>query len=246
MSTILVVPEPVEPTPPKRQFVAPVRPWWLPVLEASGIAAWLFFWFSMAYRTANGFSLGVPGIILAVSLGILASDFMSGFLHWLFDTFFEITTPIIGPHLVGPFREHHWDPLAMTRHGALESAGNSCLGWLPALFLLWWFGPVAPSTWVGAFNYWFWLTWALLLTFSNQLHSWAHDPNVSRFARLLQRWGLAVSPEHHAPHHVRPHNVRYCTTTGWVNYLVDRFSLFAYAEKALVALGFPLKGPEIY
>ena len=228
-----------------RYVSTPGRPWWLPLLEASGVGLWLFFWSSYIYRIAHSVSIGLFSVLLAVFLGLVASDFMSGFLHWLFDTFFELTTPVIGPHLVGPFREHHQDPLAMTRHHLLESAGNSCLAWLPPMSLVWWFGPSpSASTFGGVFFYWFVASFAFFLTASNQFHSWAHDPNTKGWVRRIQALGLLVSPEHHAPHHVAPHRVRYCTTTGWVNYVTDRLEVFEYLEKAFVALGFPLKSLE--
>src|SRR5215813_10514324 len=78
----------------------PGRPWWLPVLEGSGVGLWLFFWCSYLYRLMHGVSIGWFPVFVAVLLGVLVSDFMSGLLHWLFDTFFEVTTPVIGPHLV--------------------------------------------------------------------------------------------------------------------------------------------------
>jgi ubiquitin-conjugating enzyme E2 variant len=225
-----------------RYVSTPGRPWWLPFLEGSGVGLWLFFWCSYLYRLMQSVSIGWFSACFAVLLGVLASDFMSGFLHWLFDTFFEITTPVIGPHLVGPFREHHRDPLAMTRHHLLESAGNSCLAWLPAMALVWWFGPwPGAATFGGVFFYWFVASFAFFLTASNQFHSWAHDAKMKGWVRRIQALGLLVSPEHHAPHHVAPHRVRYCTTTGWVNYVTDRFGVFEYLEKVFVALGFPCK-----
>lgn len=194
---------------------------------------------SFARRGYSGPSLHPLWLPLAVLIGILGADFWSGLLHWFFDTFLDVETPIIGGHLVGPFREHHHDPLAMTRHSLLEKVGNSCIGFLPFFLVVWWFGPVVPKTPFGVFMYWVVLTFGFFLTASNVLHSWAHEADPPRFARRLQRWGLIISPEHHAPHHLWPHQRTFCVTTGWVNYFADRISLFKYFEHAFVFLGVP-------
>jgi hypothetical protein len=229
---------------PKSANPKPPRPAWLPFLEAGGVAIWVFFWASFVVRISNGPSLGPIPLLLAVFLGIIVSDFISGFLHWFFDTFLEVTTPIIGAHLVGPFREHHHDPLLMTRHSLLEQVGNSCIAFHPLFLIVWWLGPVAPQSQGGVFGYWFLLSYGFFLTAANVLHSWAHDPAAPRFARRLQAWDLIVSPEHHQPHHVPPHRTTYCVTTGWANYFTDRFSVFRYLERVFVALGVPLKASD--
>src|SRR5258707_1191647 len=70
-------------------------------------------------------------VLFAALVGCIATDFAAGLAHWFCDTFFEEDTPVIGPYLIGPFREHHRDPLAMTAHGFLEVNGNSCLILIP-------------------------------------------------------------------------------------------------------------------
>lgn len=225
-------------TIPTKQ-VKPDRPWWLALIESPGVAIWAACMISYARRVYSGTSLPPLFVIIAVFLGIMWADFWSGLLHWFFDTFLDVSTPIIGGHLVGPFREHHHDPLAMTRHSLLEQVGNSCIAFLPYFLIVWWFGPVVPKSHVAVFGYWFQLAFGFFLTASNVLHSWTHTPNVPRLVRRLQLWGLILSPEHHAPHHVWPHQTTFCVTTGWVNYFADRVSLFKYFERALVFLGVP-------
>jgi hypothetical protein len=224
-------------------FEAPARPFWLPLLELGGLAVWTFCWVSFAVRVYRGQPLSSLTILLTLLLGVIVSDFMSGFLHWFFDTFLEITTPVIGPHLVGPFREHHVDPLAMTRHSFLESAGNSCMGFLPLFILVWIFAPSAPQSQGGTWGYWFLLAFSFALTATNQLHAWAHSPKPPAIARWLQAMRLAVTAEQHAPHHVAPHTNCYCVTTGWVNGTADGLGVFRFLEKVFVGLGVPLKAP---
>lgn len=209
-----------------------------PVIEAVGIALWAAFSVAFAQRALSGPAPGVVVFLLVALLGMAVADFMSGVIHWFFDTFLEESTPIVGPQFVAPFREHHRDPLAMTRHGFLELNGNNCLASLPLNLSVWWFAPVEPESEAGVAGYFFLVTFSLALTATNQLHRWAHQPARPMLAHWLQRCGLAISPTHHARHHAPPHDRSYCVTNGWANSL-DRLRFFTYAERLLVRLGVP-------
>lgn len=214
------------------------------LVEGVGAALWLAYWLCVWARLARGPSFGPVRIVLTIVFGILVSDFMSGFLHWLFDTFWESTTPYIGPILIAPFREHHIDPLAMTRHGFLELLGNSFLGFIPLMTIVWWFGPTTAKTNVGLFGYWFLQVFSFALTGTNQLHSWAHQPKPPRIALWLQACGLAVTSAHHQPHHVPPHRSTFCVTTGWFDLVADKTGFFQRLERLCVAMGIPRKVTE--
>jgi ubiquitin-conjugating enzyme E2 variant len=176
--------------------------------------------------------------LLAILLGIVLADFTSGFFHWFFDTFFDETTPLIGWYLIAPFREHHRDPLAVTRHSFLELTGNSFLACVLPLALVWWFADSPQSHW-GVLQYTWWVSMAIALTITNQLHCWAHQPSPPRFARWLQRCRIAISASQHARHHAPPHRSAYCITNGWMNRLADKLRVFARLEKLFVAIGVP-------
>ncbi|EQA44581.1 kua-ubiquitin conjugating enzyme hybrid localization domain protein [Leptospira broomii serovar Hurstbridge str. 5399] len=60
-------------------------------------------------------------------------DFISGFVHFLGDSFGNERTPYIGKVFIFPFREHHADPKGITRHDFVETNGNNCLVSLPKL-----------------------------------------------------------------------------------------------------------------
>ncbi len=45
-------------------------------------------------------------LALAIPLGVLLGDFISGIVHWAADTYGSEDMPIIGPSLVKPFRLH--------------------------------------------------------------------------------------------------------------------------------------------
>jgi ubiquitin-conjugating enzyme E2 variant len=180
-------------------------------------------------------------LLAGAFLGLLAADAAGGVAHWFCDSFFAEETPILGPLFIEPFREHHEDPGAMTRHGFLELNGNSALALCPvaAVALLAW-----PADRAGA--------WALfcggaVVAFclagfaTNQFHCWAHRvESPRRMVRWLQRQGLILSPEAHARHHAPPHDRAYCVTTGWLNGPLDRLGFFRAGERVLRSVGVPL------
>jgi len=155
------------------------------------------------------------GLILAAAAGYLLADAASGLTHWFCDSFFREDTPGIGPVLIHPFREHHRDPAAMTRHGFLELTGNSCLGVAPLLGLALWH-PRSPLLDAGL------IVFALALFATNLFHKWAHSEKVPRFVGWLQRCHLILNPDRHRIHHTPPNRTAYCVTSGWMNILLDR------------------------
>lgn len=190
----------------------------------------------LALRLGRG--IDSPAVAVAVALmltaGYVMADLLTGFVHWFCDTFFEETTPIIGPGLIAPFREHHRDPLLMTRHGFLELTGSSFRGLAPVLWAFLWLGDALPAA-ADA------LVFALATgaVGTNLLHRWAHQPDPPAVARVLQAAGVVLTPERHARHHAPPHAAGYCVTSGWLNPLCDRLRIWSKAESALVALGLP-------
>jgi ubiquitin-conjugating enzyme E2 variant len=217
------------------------RPGWLAPIEWAAMTAATVLWMVLALRlaVAGSASARLAWLAAGVALGYLAADFFSGIVHWFCDTFFEESTPLIGRMLIEPFREHHRDALAMTRHGLAEIAGNSCLAVAPLLGVVTFLAPPATGAPLSVVAHAALLTFAVGAVITNQFHKWAHLPAPPRAVVRLQRAGLVLRPAHHAGHH-RTQAEAYCVATGWLNPALDRIGFFPAAERALCALGLPM------
>jgi len=150
-----------------------------------------------------------------------ASDLLSGLVHWGFDTYGSVHTPFIGPVFIRPFREHHFDPLAITRHDFVETNGSNCLACSPLLVAASWM-PLEIALWIGVQA--FMLFTALGVLATNQCHKWAHmdEAATPQPVRGAQRAGLVLSREHHQLHHKAPFDSHFCTSNGWLNAPLNR------------------------
>jgi ubiquitin-conjugating enzyme E2 variant len=165
-----------------------------------------------------------PGLAAVAVLAWAAADLVSGVVHWLCDTFFDEDTPWIGHAVIEPFREHHRDPLAITRRGFVAVNGANCAVVLPVLALSGWGEP--------SLRHAFLLVFGLAVCLTNQFHKWAHAPRIPRSAAWLQRLRLIVPSAHHARHH-RHGTAAFCVASGWCNPLLDRFSVFPRLERRI-------------
>ncbi len=178
----------------------------------------------------------LPLLVPAAIAGWAFADFGSGLVHFACDRFGREDTPLLGPAVIRPFREHHRDPREITRHGFVELSGNSALALTPLLAasgaLAPWFGEaLLPS---AAFSWGMSASLGLLTT--NQIHRWAHMQRPPRLARLLRRLRLAISAEAHARHHAGAHDIAFCITNNWCNAWLDGARVWARAEGAVRAL----------
>jgi len=175
-------------------------------------------------------------LVPVIMCGYVATDFFSGLLHWLADTYATSSTPFWGPKFVRPFREHHTDPKGITRHDFIEANGDNCLLGVIVLAPVVTFVSVRETT-LGLCVAFFALSMSSALLVTSLAHGWAHADHPPAVARALQRLGLIVSPSHHAIHHVAPHKSHYCITAGWMNPLLDRIRFFRHMERVLRAVG---------
>ena len=204
------------------------------ILEILGIVSFFMLALLMGAEIYQGMAaFGYLWLLPVIAvLAYLAADFISGFVHFLADNFGSSEMPVLGPGFIGAFREHHEDPMGITRHDFIDTNGNNSLVSLPFMLLVWLVVPIEIT--VGGYFFGaFFLLLCLAVFLTNQFHKWAHMEDPPSFAVWLQRRGLILSKEHHDVHHASPYDTYYCITVGFWNPLLDRTRFFERTERLL-------------
>lgn len=210
------------------------------ILDVGSIIA---FWFGMVFiigRVSEFWPRYGWLIAAGAFMGYLAADFVSGFVHWLADTWGSVNMPLIGQALIRPFREHHVDPKAMTRHDYIETNGLNCMISLPS-FIICTFWPLnVTSPWfstmlfieVTALSMVFWVM------MTNQFHKWSRSEpeELPALTRWLQSMHVILPPAHHNVHHKAPFAKYYCITCGWLNPPLTFIRFFPTLERLVTAV----------
>ena len=204
-------------------------------VEAASTVVFGALMVALAIRLRSWFAARSGSLAVIALSSCAAADLVSGVFHWIGDTWGTPATPIAGKLFIAPFREHHIDQLAITRHGFIEVNGTTCLISIPVAVLAHAIplDPAAPglglvSAFLGAFLCWIFAT--------NQFHKWAHMDHPPRLAVHLQRWHLILPAEHHRIHHTGGHDGYYCITVGWLNAPLHRLHFFAGLERLVTKL----------
>jgi hypothetical protein len=166
--------------------------------------------------------------VLSVFGCLLVVDFIAGVLHWAEDTW---TAPgrsrFLDTWVVRDNIEHHRRP-GLIRSGSYWSTNRVGIA-LAALVT-----GVLAACHVHA-----WQAYLIvaLASQSNQIHLWAHTATPPRAVRWLQRLGILQSREHHGEHHRRPYASRYCTTTNFLNPVLDAIGFWRGLERLIERCG---------
>jgi ubiquitin-conjugating enzyme E2 variant len=204
-----------------------------PTCAVTGLLALLLV--RVARAVGDGAGLALLG--LAGWLGWIASDLASGVVHWLCDRYGDERTPVVGPLVIAPFREHHVDPLLLARKDFFDGASSNA--WLALTVLVPWaaFGPPLEGA-LAIFLTGFVASLCAGVFLTNTFHQWAHQADPPRAARWLQALHVAIRPERHALHHASG-DAAYCVTTGFCNPALDRWRVFERIERATAHLRTP-------
>ncbi|WNG20078.1 plasmanylethanolamine desaturase [Cystobacter fuscus] len=199
-------------------------------MEVFSIVAFVALESALVWRLWGNPLVGPWMVLSAVLLGYLAADFVSGLVHWMGDTWGSTDMPVLGKAFIRPFREHHVDEKAITRHDFVETNGNNCLVSLPVALLALLL-PHTSATWVflssflGAMIFWVMAT--------NQFHKWSHTDTPPALIGLMQRVHLVLPPDHHRIHHTAPYDKYYCITVGWMNKPLALIGFFPMMERVI-------------
>jgi plasmanylethanolamine desaturase len=195
----------------------------LALLRDSGfIAVFVFFLLLDTWLVVQAVASASPsrGIILFLTSGLLAwllADFASGTVHFIADNFGSPDTPVLGRLLIAPFRQHHATPLDLLEHDFLERNANNAF--IASPLLIWVPFVELHASW-ALFLACLSLQMAIWAALTNEIHAAAHASKVPTWVRMLQEYGVVLSPRHHQTHHLThppsgriPH-FHYCITSG--------------------------------
>jgi len=160
---------------------------------------------------------------------MVLSDVFSGLVHWGADTWGSLETPFLGKTIIRSFREHHLDPMAITRHDWIEANGDSHMAIVPALFLLA-LTSLEPGNNGDLFITSFLVCTGFWVSLTNQFHKWAHSMKPPTLIHLLQESNLILSKRNHQVHHHNPFDRYYTITTGWLNPVLGSFGFWKRME----------------
>jgi ubiquitin-conjugating enzyme E2 variant len=192
----------------------------------------IYFLISHLYSSTGRLFQSFPALIG----GILTADFVSGLVHWGCDTWGTVTIPVIGPAFIRSFREHHIDPLAITRHDWIETNGDNCMmAAIVFAFSNYKFLVTDTDEIPELYPYaCFLFSFAIFVALPNQIHKWSHTySKLPKWVSLLQNYHLILPKQHHRVHHVSPHDTYYCITTGWLNFPLEKFQFWELLESLI-------------
>src|SRR5512138_136807 len=143
----------------------------------------------------------------------LVTDFISGFVHWLEDSYGHPHLPIIGRYVTKPDLLHHFHPRKFVTNSWFSSSDLLLLLCLASLVVAFAIDRLSPMVFLAA----------VLGVNANQVHKWCHrTPRENgRFIGALQTLRLVQSPRQHRRHHVDKKDAAYCVLTDFLNPILD-------------------------
>jgi len=182
---------------------------------------------------------GIAGwIVGGVVFGYFLADFASGFVHWACDRYGSGKTPLLGPHFIVPFREHHVDPKGITLHGVIETNGNTSIVAVPVLLMGHFLFDVESASVFSVFGHLSLISLCAFIFGTNQFHKWSHldEQDKGPVVTWLQASGLILGSTHHKIHHRAPFETYYCITSGVLNKALHWMGFWWRSERLIFAV----------
>lgn len=165
-------------------------------------------------------------VLLMVLSAYITADFVTGFFHWLEDTYGNKSWGSwLYKAVVLPNIEHHNNPRKFTQSSYWERTELSWYLAFPFIF-------VGLST-----GHWWFALFGLFALNANEVHCWAHRRDNNPAIRFLQFAHVVQNTKHHGIHHRPPYEKRYCVMSPWVNPVLDGLRFWRGLELVLGSVG---------
>jgi plasmanylethanolamine desaturase len=158
----------------------------------------------------------------------LITDFISGFVHWLEDSYGHPHMPIVGRYVTKPDLLHHYYPRKFVTNSWFSSSDLLLLLCIAALLVAFAIGRLSPMVFLAA----------ILGVNANQVHKWCHRTPRENGPIIvaLQRLHLVQTPREHYGHHLGKKDTCYCVLTGVLNPILDACRFWRALEFGIYAL----------
>jgi ubiquitin-conjugating enzyme E2 variant len=168
-------------------------------------------------------------LLLRIAATWLAVDWISGFVHWVEDSYGRPSMPFVGRRITKPNLRHHFRPRAFVTNSWYASAELLLFSCLAALIAAWLLGRLSPMVVLAA----------ALGVNANQVHKWSHRTAAENgpFIVMAQRLRLIQSPDHHQRHHAHGKDSHYCVLTDLLNPILDRCRFWRGLERVVALAG---------
>lgn len=194
--------------------------------------AWLVASWRVALRSWYVLPLGLL-------LGLYVADFVTGFLHWAFDVWFNEDIEFVR-RMVIMVREHHLHPQRIFKYSFYHDAG--ILSWLSAPLtapavayaVATGAGPSASATLYALVCAS--VVVSLCLVFMLEFHKCGHNPAPSRVVKILQGLHLLLPYDHHMRHHSGNYDRNYCLINGYADLTLGALGIWRSLERVVSAV----------
>jgi hypothetical protein len=163
-------------------------------------------------------------LVILKALGVvLLADFVTGFVHWMEDSYWSLETPILGKWIVNANLAHHKNGQAFLQKTWFESSWDLLIAGIVLVIAAFFFHKLNWEVWL----------FAIIIVNANQIHKWAHITryeNKPKIIGWLQKMYVLQRTSHHGQHHRKPNNSHYCTVTNVLNPVLDRVKFWRGLE----------------
>lgn len=154
---------------------------------------------------------------------VLLADFVTGFVHWMEDSYWSPETPVLGKWIVIPNLAHHKNGQEFLQKSWLASSWDLLVAGVLTVVIAYLLDVLTWEVWL----------FALITVNANQIHKWAHITryeNKPRIIGLLQKLYILQRTDHHGKHHRKPNDSHYCTVTNLLNPVLDKLRFWRGLE----------------